>query len=206
MESLLSLLVQPGERLSAAKWNGLVRAVEQRTLTRGRGVMLSHGPDATVVRFRAGNGSVLPQTPLRVSLSTDSDGDLLATVTKGLIAGLEPQIDGTPVSQLDAKGNPPQFTMDPDKVIDGKTGIGLLYAKLTLRTDWSVQKVEPYAVSAPPPITAWTAFKLLAFLRRTPAADQKGVVAPIQTVFFNLGYTSSQRGSNGKARHWFWAM
>ena len=206
MESLLSLLVQAGEPLSASKWNALVRAVEQRTLTRGRGVMLAQGPDATGVRFRASGGNaVLPTTPLRVSLTSVSGGKLAATFTKGLIGGREPQINGTPVSQLDGSGNPPQYLFDPGAVIDAKTGIGLLYAKVNLNTDWSIKTVEPYAVPAPPSVTAWTAFKLIAFLRRTPATDKSGAVSPLQRIFFDQGYTSTQR-FGGMARHWFWAM
>lgn len=208
MKSLLSLQVQPGENLSAEKWNSLLREIETRTLRRGsKDVLLSRGPDSTKVKFRGGNKKgALPATPLRVTLTDTDDEKLAATVTKGLIGGIEPQIKDTPVSQLDNDGNPPSFVFDPATAIDAKTGIGMLYARLAMRPDWSIQKIELEARSTPPLITAWTGYKLLCFLRRTPAEDPKGAVVPIQRVFFDLGHTTSQRGANGKGRHWFWAM
>ncbi len=207
MISLLSLRVQPGESLSAEKWNSLLREIENRTLRTGSsGVRLSRGPDSTKIAFRGGKGEALPLTSLRVTLTTADGGKLAATVSKGLIGGIEPQIDGVPVSQLDSDGQPPSLIFDPATAIDATTGIGMLYARLAMRPDWSIQKIELEARSTPPPITAWTGYKLLCFLRRTPAAAPEGAVAPVQRVFFDLGHTTSQRGANGKGRHWFWAM
>ena len=206
MESLLSLLVRPGESLSAEKWNALVAAVERRTLRRGANVRLRRGVDCTHVSFTGGRGGGLPATSLRVSITSDEDGSPAATVSKGLIGGFEPQIEGTPVSKEDSDGQTPLFKLDPSKVIDPKTGIGLFYARVHLWPDWSIQKVELEARSTPPPSTAWRGYKLLAFLRRTPADDDTAAIVPIQRVFFDLGHTTSQRVSGGKARHWFWAM
>ena len=207
MRSLLSLRIEAGEGLSAEKWNDFLREIENRTISRGKGRLVAHGPDSTRVSFRGGKGGVsLPLTPLRVSLDTTEDGQLSATVSKGLIGGIEPQIDGVPVSQLDSDGNPPSYAFDPAQAIDSTTGIGLLYARLAIRSDWSIQKIELEARSTPPPVTAWTGYKLLCFLQRTPAQDAAGNVSPIQRVFFDLGHTTNQRESNGKARHWFWSM
>ena len=143
-----------------------------------------------------------------VSLSPGTGNTWEASFDRGLIAGYEPVIGETKISDTDPDTNlPPVLVIDPAKDIDPKTGTGYIYARLSLRSDWSIDKIEPVCLPAPPAAAdrKWKAYKLLAFATRTPAADTSAALDVWQAVEHNLGWAAIQRHSSGDARHLFWA-
>lgn len=196
------LFVTPGEvacdkngRLSPGftkKWNAFVRAMQAIGKPSGRGVRRRELPDGVIVSYDV-RATVNESIAFRIS-SSEGESETLVTVGFGLVGGIEPQIDGKPISESDELNNPPALKVLPSDF--DQQGRCRLYFKVSLNKDWTLKEVTAVASSTLPEAAPYTGYKLLGLLTKT------GVV---QCAKRNLGHATSERRDNGNAKHWFWA-
>ena len=93
-------------------WRLLLRAVAERTIKRGVGVRLHHGPDGIIVNADGGGGAVSVAHSWQMAVDMEDD-QVIATFQRGLVNGMEGMIDDsgklTPMSQADKDGNLPKL-------------------------------------------------------------------------------------------------
>jgi hypothetical protein len=206
MGSLTQLRARPGEEVTAAKWNALVRAVERLTPLRRPGVLRREMPDGILTTYRprggakAGGGTV--SYPFKVQLVT---GDVRAQIRMrlGFIGGLEASIEDKPFMRPDETGEAPLYTV-PDEAwseIGGGWQRALLYLRAELSPSFYLVKVIPEARAAAPGREDLKAWKLVAVLMRQ---GKDGTPVFQQMTFFNQGFAASERRGN-RFRPWFWA-
>lgn len=199
-------MVRPGElvadeqgRLSPGftrKWNAFVRAVESLGKPFGRGVRRRELPDQIIVSYDV--KTTVRQTTA-FAISTESGGSeniFLVRVGFGLVAGLEPKIEGRAISEELEGGETPSL-----KVSDfDKNGRCRLYFKLVMNKDWSHKEVTVIASSVLPKPEPYTGFKLLGLL-----LNNDGSLRVVQAAKRNIGHETSERRENGTATHYWWA-
>lgn len=208
MFPLNELLVRSGEvvcdkdgRLSPAftrKWNAFVRAIDGIGKPSGRGVFRRELPDQVIVSFDV--RAVLRESiAFKIDASAGDSADItLVRVGFGLVGGLEPQIDGKPISVEDASGELPALKVKSSDFND--QGRCRLYFKVVCNPDWSRKEVSVVAAADLPEYEPYTGFKLLGLLLDTGSA-----VRVIQCAKRNLGHDTSERREDGHAKHWWWA-
>ena len=194
-DSLQSMRVKKGDPVLAQHWNSLLDWLQQAQVIGGSNVRVSRTPygttvDALPVAVQPASGA------FAVSLGTGPKGQTSA-VSTGLIEGIKPTIDGYKIDGSDTSDKNPPVLQIPIAVKDEayihlKCGIS--------KESWRIEKAEITFECETPAPKEWTAFKLLAILRKSGTAWQ----VAHQAVHFNLGHYAYGRKPTGKARHlWF---
>lgn len=185
----LSLLVRPGQRITAALWNKLVAACRGARILAGDGVTLRQTPDGTLIScsiWRPWNH------PFKVTLSGTS-----AMVSKGLINGIEPTIKDVPIGGTE-KEPPPKLEFKAPKLDEG--GRGWIAVEIVCEQEkWTIESATIVQVDALETDDPASARHPLAMLRKNPGSD----LALFQIEYFNLQHRAELRES-GAARHFFW--
>lgn len=177
------------------KWNAFVHAIAAIGKPQGRGIRRRELPDGVIVSMDL--RPVVADTPafaLTVSAGTEANTTLIR-VGFGLVGGLEPQIDGIPITKESPEGFPALKVKPADF---DKQKRSRLYFKVVLNKDWSRKEVAIIASPTLPAAEPYTGFKLLGLLLNSGATF-------LQCATRNLGHATSERRESGTARHWFWA-
>ena len=186
--SIERLTLKRGEEVTAAHINALSAAVSH-TQSSGIGVRKRILPWGTITHYDGGGSG--GTSPIFAPSVTPAKDGFRVGFELGLIAGVEPSIDGIGLSQKDAEGKRPTLFI-PRESIDPIHGIGV-YFRVSYNRDWQAERAEPIASVAPPKQQAWTFHKLAC----TVFAD--GVVQ--RWLYFNVGIESFNRGADGIARY-----
>lgn len=187
-DSIESLALRSNEPVTPAHLARLTAAVA-RTQSSGLNVRKRILPWGSITHY-AGGGTGGTSPIFAPNVTPAKDGFRVG-FELGLIAGVEPSIDGIGLSKKEADGKRPTLFI-PRESIDPTHGIGV-YFRVSFSRDWQAEKAEPIAsVTAPKP-AAWTAHKLACIL----SAD--GSV--FRSLYFNLGIESINRGADGTAKH-----
>ncbi|TSA32136.1 MAG: hypothetical protein D4R65_10075 [Verrucomicrobiaceae bacterium] len=197
MNSLLNMQVKKGDPVLAEHWNSLLDWLRATQIIGGDNVLVSRTPNGTFVRALP-TASAPGAAAWRVSLGA-SDAEQTATISRGLIEGVEPTIKDKKIG-----GDPINPDVPAPALPLPKPGAaeGFLYIKATLSKEiWRIEKAEITFEEKAPSAKEWTAYKLLAILRKSGEAWQLAH----QAIHFNLGLYSYGRKPSGKARHLFFA-
>ena len=208
MFQLNELLVRSGEvvcdkdgRLSPAftrKWNAFVRAIDTIGKPSGRGVFRRELPDGVILSFDV-RQTVAESIAFKIDASAGESADItLVRVGFGLVGGLEPQIEGRPISVADASGQLPALQVKSSDFNDQQRC--RLYFKVVANKNWSRKEVSVIASANLPAFEPYTGFKLLGLL-----LNSGGAIRVIQCAKRNLGHDITERRDTGTAKHWFWA-
>jgi hypothetical protein len=185
--SIERLTLKRGEEVTAAHINALSAAVSQ-TQSSGIGVRTRELPWGQIRHFDGGgSGGTSPIFAPNVSPAKDG---FRVGFELGLIAGVEPSIDGIGISKKDAEGKRPTLFI-PRESIDASHGIGV-YFRVTYNRDWQAEKAEPIASVAAPKQQPWTFHKLACIV----FADGSF----FRTMYWNEGIEAYNRGADGIAR------
>ncbi len=183
-----SLALRNGEPVTAAHINAL-SAVVRRENRPGLGIRQRNFAFGTIRHYDGGGSG--GTSPIFAPNVTPAKDGFRVGFELGLIAGVEPSIDGIGLSKKDAEGKRPTLFI-PRESIDPTHGIGV-YFRVQFNLDWQAEKAEPIASVTAPKQAAWTAHKLACIL----SAD--GSV--FRSLYFNLGIESINRGADGTAKH-----
>lgn len=149
MDGTSKLRVVPGQVIRASDHNDLLALAG--TLQVQNTVLKGHQDHAGFLPRLELKTTVSAGHAFRIALGEDGD-DLLLTFTPAHIAGIMPTIDGEGLDEFDEAGNAP--TLRVDKKAWKKVGAGeraLVMFRYELNSaDFTVAKVEPVAVPAPP--------------------------------------------------------
>lgn len=198
-----NLIVSVGEQLTAALWNAFWKERRMRRLTAGPGVFIRDTGDGQVISFRPSQKAFRPN--FNVSLAATD-----AVIGMGFVNGLEPQIDGRPISGILADGS-----KDPKGVPRLKLGADLFDATgrsfivIRAQIDPETGKIlEPdedgagelgltimQRAAAPPtdPEDDTIGYHRLAVLRR-PKAASSGLGALRQIAMFDYQHRTARQG------------
>ena len=203
----------PGEPFDARKVERLKRVVEANTPARGGpGVRIRKQPWGWTAKYSS-SSSFVPQT-WRVAMTGAYPKNLAITIGRGLVGGIEPVIQDQNGKWIPISGNPatkpptppPQLAI-PQSAFNQQQQQACLYLQATMISngdptqEWFIQRVTPVALPGLPPLTPFTAFKLLGFFILA-----SGAVQYQQMCFFNLGLgTIFQRTATGAARYIWYA-
>lgn len=185
----LSLFVRPGQRITAALWNKLVAAYRGARILAGDGITLRQTPDGTLIScsvWRPWNH------PFKVTLSGTS-----ATVSKGLINGIEPTIKDVPIGGTE-KAPPPKLQFKTPKL--DKEGRGWIAVEIVCEQEkWTIESATIVQIDTLETDDPASARHPLAMIRE----QLSGSLGLFQIEYFNLQHGASVRES-GAARHFFW--
>ena len=187
-DSVESLALRSNEPVTPAHLKALTAAVS-RTQGSGLNVRKRVLPWGTITHFDGG-GSGGTSPIFAPNVSPVKDGFHVG-FELGLIAGVEPSIDGIGLSKKDADGRRPTLFV-PREMFDERGEVGV-YFRVTFNRDWQAEKAEPIASVEPPRQAAWTFHKLACIV----SADGSF----FRALYFNLGVESINRGADGTAKH-----
>lgn len=198
MKSLLEMKVRKGEPVKAEHWNALLDWLRATQVVGGSNVRVNRTPNGTYVTALPG---ALPVSgAFAVSLGTAETGQA-ATVSRGLVEGVEPTV-GTPAKKIGGDAADPNAPLPGLKLPDPSKAEGYIYLRCDLSQEsWRIAAAEVIFQAEAPAPKEWTAYKLLAILRKSGEAWE----VAHQAVHFNLGHYAYGRKSSGKARHLFFA-
>jgi len=181
----------------AEQWNALLDWLRASQIIGGENVLVSRSPYGTYVQARPSGVASRGAGAFAVGISS-RDGGQVATVSRGLLEGVEPRIEGLRISGADdPQQTPPTLALPTPEAAEG-----YLYAEVTLSpVSWRAESATIIFSATPPGALEWRAYKLLAILRNSGGAWQ----IAHQAVCFNLGLYSYGRKASGKARHLFFA-
>lgn len=189
----LSLFVRPGERITAALWNKLVAAARSCRILAGDGIRLRQTPDGTLLSCSVWQ----PWShPFKVSVSGTS-----ATISRGLVNGIEPKIKDVPIGGDEAGGKAqPKLEFKEPKL--DKDGRGWIAIEVTCEKEkqWAVASATVVQVSELKADEPTKARHPIAMLRKT----KSGSLLHFQIEFFNLQHKADVRKDGASARHFFW--
>ncbi len=185
--SIERLTLKRGEPVTPAHFNALSAAVSQPQSS-GIGVRKRILPYGTITHFDGGGTG--GTSPIFAPNVTPAKDGFRVGFELGLIAGVEPSIDGIGLSKKDAEGKLPTLFI-PRESIDASHGIGV-YFKVTYNRDWQAEKAEPIASAAAPKQAAWAFHKLACIV----FAD--GSV--FRCLYWNEGVEAYNRDADGIAR------
>lgn len=185
----LSLFVRPGQRITAVLWNKLMAACRGARILAGDGVTLRQTPDGTLIScsiWRPWNH------PFKVSMSGTS-----ATVSRGLINGIEPTIKDVSIGGTE-KEPPPKLEFKATKL--DEDGRGWIAVEIRCEKEkWTIESAAIVQVDALETDDPACARHPLAMLRKQPSGD----LALFQIEYFNLQHRAAI-GESGTSRHFFW--
>lgn len=178
----------------AAALQRLDAAIARQNRLPGRGVRVRSYPWGRITNYD-GQGGAGDSVIFAPSVARAGD-DFQITWQKGLINGVEPTIDGQPISKpLEDTGKPPFFTVTSGDF--GDAGECLVYFRTTLDDGWFVKTIEPIAAGQTPPGQPRT-FDKLALILYPDGTFWRALK-------MNVGFISINRKSNGEAQHIPWA-
>ena len=197
-DSLQSMRVQKGDPVLASHWNSLIDWMKQLQIIGGTNVRVSRTPYGTTVD--ALPAAVAQVGAFAVSLGSGPNGQT-AAVSLGLIEGIKPTIAGYFIDGTDTSDKKPPVLQIPIAVKEE----AYIHLKCTIsKESWRIEKAEITFEREVPVPKEWTAYKLLAILRKSGEAPAASWQVAHQAVHFNLGHYAYGRKSSGKARHlWF---
>lgn len=194
--SIERLLLKTGEQPTPDQINTLTALIVRqgllRTSPRVRRRMLPWGVHEHFTGSGGGGGVVSPYFLPKVG--SLGQGEFAVRWERGLIGGVEPTIDGVPISGHPKTGIQPKFVVPP--VAFDTNGEARVYFRLSLAPDFSVRKVEPFASRLVPPLEPFAAYRL-SFLLFEDGSFWRKLIA-------NQGYRAINRQSSGHATHIFW--
>lgn len=187
------LILKNGEPVTAAHVTQLA-ALTTRTFEPGVNVRQRVLPWGTIQNYDAkGGGFVSPYFAPTVSRSEDEGFSV--SWQRGLIEGVEPTIEGVPISGDREKGTIPAFKVP--KSAFGDAGEALVYFRLHLGEGYGITKIEPFAAPETPTIQPFLADKL-ALIIYEDGSFWRALVS-------NQGHLAINRRAGGLAQHIFWA-
>jgi len=185
----LSLFVRPGQRITAALWNKLVADCRGARILAGDGVSLRQTPDGTLIScsiWKPWNH------PFKVSMNGTS-----ATVSRGLINGIEPTIKDIPIGGTE-KAAPPKLEFKEPKL--DEDGRGWIAVEIRCEEEkWTIESAIIVQVDDLETDDPARSRHPLGMLRKQASGDP----ALFQIEYFNLQHRAEVRES-GAARHFFW--
>ena len=189
----LSLFVRPGDKLTAELWNKLVLAVKACTIWPGNGTRIRRTPDGTTISASFSDDW---SHPFYVTYSGNS-----CTVSKGLIDGIEPTINGTPISG-DPKNKKPIPVLDVNHPKLDKDGHGWVAIEIEVDAEkWKTTKATIVQVDNLKAGTKLKGRHPLAFLTQ----NEDETIASFQVEFFNLQHRTDGRDKT-PTHHFFWPV
>lgn len=193
MRSPSDLRVQPGQIILAAHHNGLVDLAESMSL--GSSSIAHQDKDGVIIRASLHGLSPRTNHAFRIALGEDGD-DVLLTFTPAHVAGIMPTIDDEGLDHFDEAGNPPALRVGKSawkKV--GAVERTLVMFRYELAGDFTVAKVVPVAVPAPPARKPFTWHKLVAIL-----VKQNGDIRVFPQMFFPQNFLAAETTTSGGFR------
>ena len=190
--SIEGLAIKNGETPTGAHVQALEKAITLNSLSPGRGVRTVQLPWGTIPRYDGGRGRGGFGSTIFAPSVTRTGENFEIRWQRGLIEGIEPTIDGVPISGKD--GVIPAFTVTPAAFSAGEA---LIYFRLSLSTGWGVTKIEPFASAEAPGTQPYIADKL-ALILFADGTFWRAMVA-------NQGHLAINRRPEGIAQHLFWA-
>ena len=146
-----------------------------------------------VIRSYDGSGSFSP--PIFAPKITKSGGKTRVSFDFGLIAGIEPKIGDTPISQKDQKTGRQPFVEVPDF---NERGEVYVYFRLKFGKQWSYDAVEAVAKKDVPIRQPYEAWKLAVILYKDGRS--------FRALYSNQGHLAVARRAGGDAMHHFWSL
>lgn len=191
------LLVRQGEEAGPEKVRRLESLIARQGLLNTPGVRLRKLPWGIIPSFRS-TSSAGGTSPIFTPTVTRRGRDgFLVSWERGLIDGVEPQIDGVPISGARANGEagkPPVFFVPSEAFKDGEAKV---YFRGTIALGWIVTKLVPFASPEVPKTRPWSCDKLALLL----FADGTFWRA----LYANQGHLAINRRTDGTAQHLFWS-
>lgn len=126
-----NLLVRAGQELTAALWNAFWKQQRLCRLRSGPGVYIKDTSDGQIITFRGGGNNFVH--PWKATLWGSS-----VIFRLGLVNGLEPLIDGVPISGEEG-GSPPRLQLDETLFDDS----GRSWGAIRLQVDSSGKIIQP---------------------------------------------------------------
>ncbi len=192
--SVERLLLKTGEQPTAAHLNALNAIIAQQQQLGGRNVRRRIYPWGTHTHYTGSGGSAESSPIFGPSIGGSKSAGYTVTWERGLIEGVEPTIEGVPISGDKDTKKVPSFLVPPEAF--GDTGEALIYFRLVLTTEYTVEKIEPFAARETPKSQDYVADKLALLLFEDGSHWQ--------ALQFNQGHLAINR-HGGRAQHIFWA-
>lgn len=195
MSDLERLELKQGEQVTDRHIRALSAQVN-RQHSSGVNVRTRVLPWGTITHYDGGGNGFAPPT-FAPSVARTRDG-FAVSFERGLIASVEPSINGIAISGTDpATGSRPALLI-PFSMFEGRSEVGV-YFRVTFNRDWQAEKAEPIASAEVPKLEPWVAFKLAALI--FPNGTHW------RALYFNEGHEAIRRGfiSDGRATHLFFA-
>lgn len=198
--SIERLLVKQGEHVGDDKVRQLEAQIARQSALPGRDVRRRILPWGTSMCFSGGGGVGGTSPIFAPTVARAGEDGFRVSWERGLIEGVEPKIDGVPISgKRDATGKvivkPPVFTVPPSAFKDGEAKI---YFKGTVSTEWATTKLEPFASADVPASKDYTFYKL-ALLVFSDGTFWRAL-------YSNQGHLAiGTTAGSGTATHLFWS-
>ncbi len=185
MIDLNTLRVRVGQRMNSIFfqriWNKLLRAIEERTIRNIPGATRRQTPSGRIFVIGASGGGASRVTHPWLVDFEEKDDKVKCRFTKALINGIEPKLDGKPMSvALEDTGELPALTVNVEDF--GEDRVARIYARVSFDGAWQVVAATPVAKPNLPPSEARTTYKLVALLIR----DASDSLTVSQRAFFDL--------------------
>ncbi len=193
--SVERLLLKRGEQPTAAHLNSLSAAVAQQQPLGGANVRRRSLPWGTHEHYSGGSGVGGTSSIFRPSIGGNQRDGFTVSWERGLIGGVEPTINNVPISGARASGSVPIYLVPATAF--SALGEALIFFRLQFASDFTIEKIEPFAAPEPPRSEDYAAHKLALIL----FADG----SPWRALQFNQGHLAINR-HGGKAQHIFWAQ
>ncbi len=194
MDRFERLQIRPGDEVRAEHLLALEKALDAQEVLAGPGVFPTVTPFGTVLEYRGGGGGyVSPYFAPSASIVTEG---VEVRFAKGLIAGIEPQIDGKAISAPDGESGSTPALLIPEASFNA-LGESRVFFRLNITRDWEIQSIGVVASPEYLPDEAWVTHKLAAVVYRD-ATVWRQLVA-------NQSWLAVSRRSTGRALHLFFA-
>ncbi len=192
--SVERLLLKRGEKPTAEHLATLNKLIAGQQPLGGRNVRNRSLPWGTHTHYDGGGGSAESSPVFRSSIGGNRQTGFTISWQRGLIEGVEPTVDGTPISGDKATKQIPSYKVPATAF--GELGEALIYFRLQLTTQFTVEKIEPFAAPETPKTKEFTADKLALILFEDGSHWR--------ALQFNQGHLAINR-RGGLAQHIFWA-
>jgi len=192
------LLVKQGEEVGADKVRRLESLIARQSVLPSPSVRQRRLPWGTINSYRAGAGGGGTSPIFAPQVTRQGKDGFRVTWERGLIEGVEPQIDGEPISGKRAAngnpGKPPSFFVPADAF---KNGEAKVYFRGTISPGWVITKMGPFASPDVPKQKPWTCDKLALLLFSDGTFWR--------ALYSNQAHLAINRRTDGTAQHLFWA-
>jgi hypothetical protein len=195
-DSIERLELKQGEQVTERHVRALSAAVNRDNAT-GINVRSRVLPWGTIRHYDGGGNGFTPPT-FAPTVARTREG-FSVSFERGLIAGVEPSINGIALSATDPETRRRPALLVPFSMFEGYDEVGI-YFRVSLSREWTAEKAEPFASAEFPKQEPWKADKLACLVRSNGTAWR--------ALYFNIGLESIRRGfiSDGRASHLFFAV